>query len=181
LGGVSRSPIEEGSIHRTALGLRTLQKLGFAGRKAEFAKRIEPATAWLAAARPKTTDDRAMQLVGLKWADWSADRLRPLGKELLAAQRADGGWAGNAYLPSDAYATGQVLYALREAGVVGAEDPARTRAVAYLIRTQAPDGSWHVRSRAPKFQPYFESGYPHGGDQWISAAGAAWAVMALSR
>ena len=30
------------------------------------------------------------------------------------------------------------------------------------------------------FQPYKESGFPHGKDQWISAAGTSWAVMALS-
>lgn len=32
-----------------------------------------------------------------------------------------------------------------------------------------------VRSRAIKFQPYFESGLPYGHDQWISVA----ATMAL--
>jgi hypothetical protein len=31
-----------------------------------------------------------------------------------------------------------------------------------------------------KFQPYFESGFPHGHDQWISAAATAWATMALT-
>jgi hypothetical protein len=42
-------------------------------------------------------------------------------RELLALQRADGGWAQTPYLQSDAFATGQVLYALRQLGV-----PART-------------------------------------------------------
>jgi hypothetical protein len=37
-----------------------------------------------------------------------------------------------------------------------------------------------VKSRAMKIQPYFESGFPHGHDQWISQAGTAWAMMALS-
>jgi N-acyl-D-amino-acid deacylase len=37
-----------------------------------------------------------------------------------------------------------------------------------------------VISRAVKFQPYFESGFPHGHDQWISSAGTAWAAMALA-
>jgi len=36
-----------------------------------------------------------------------------------------------------------------------------------------------VRSRAIPFQPYFEGGFPHGPDQWISAAATNWAVMAL--
>ena len=32
----------------------------------------------------------------------------------------------------------------------------------------------------PRLQPYFDSGFPYGQDQWISAAGTAWATMALS-
>jgi N-acyl-D-amino-acid deacylase len=47
------------------------------------------------------------------------------------------------------------------------------------MRTQQNDGSWHVRSRAFGFQPYFESGFPHGHDQWISMAATAWSAMAL--
>jgi hypothetical protein len=31
-----------------------------------------------------------------------------------------------------------------------------------------------------KIQPYFESGFPHGHDQWISQSATAWAVMALA-
>jgi hypothetical protein len=38
-----------------------------------------------------------------------------------------------------------------------------------------------VKSRALKVQPYFESGFPHGHDQWISQAATAWASMALTR
>ena len=46
--------------------------------------------------------------------------------------------------------------------------------------TQLPDGSWHVASRAPKFQPYFQSGFPHDHDQWISSAATSWGAIALS-
>jgi hypothetical protein len=52
--------------------------------------------------------------------------------------------------------------------------------VEYLLKTQLDDGSWHVASRAVKFQPYFQSGFPHDHDQWISASATAWATMALS-
>jgi len=54
------------------------------------------------------------------------------------------------------------------------------KGVKYLLRTQAGDGSWHVKSRSIWVQPYFDSGFPYGPDQWISAAGTAWATMALS-
>ena len=52
--------------------------------------------------------------------------------------------------------------------------------MAYLLRTQLEDGTWFVRSRAFGFQPYFESGFPHGRNQFISAAATSWAAMALA-
>jgi hypothetical protein len=59
-------------------------------------------------------------------------------------------------------------------------DPVYRRGVDFLLRTQMSDGSWLVRSRSFPVQKYRESGFPHGKDQWISAAGSSWAVMALS-
>jgi mono/diheme cytochrome c family protein len=83
-------------------------------------------------------------------------------------------------LESDAYATGQSLYALMEGGKVSASDPALRRGLDFLLRTQFADGTWHVRTRAHPFQPPMDSGFPHGRDGWISAAGTSWAVMALA-
>ena len=48
------------------------------------------------------------------------------------------------------------------------------------MSTQQSDGSWHVKSRSDPFQTYFESGYPHGKDQFISIAAAGWATTALA-
>jgi len=48
-----------------------------------------------------------------------------------------------------------------------------------LLTTQFDDGSWFVQSRSWPFQPYFESDFPFGRDQWVSAPATAWAVMAL--
>ena len=61
-----------------------------------------------------------------------------------------------------------------------ANDAVYRRGIVYLLKNQSPDGSWHVASRAPKFQPYFQSGFPHDHDQWISTSATAWATMALS-
>jgi N-acyl-D-amino-acid deacylase len=58
--------------------------------------------------------------------------------------------------------------------------PVYQKGVDYLLRTQAADGTWHVQTRAIWLQPYFESGFPYGRDQFISVAGTAWATMALS-
>jgi squalene cyclase len=103
-----------------------------------------------------------------------------LAKELTLEQSPDGGWSQNAFLPSDAYATGQTLYALNQAAGVNPSDKAYVRGIDYLLKTQLADGSWHVRSRAVKFQPYFQSGFPHDHDQWISSAGTAWAAAAIA-
>jgi ankyrin repeat protein len=177
VGDASRSPIQESEIARTARAMRVLQLYGPPAMKTEFDARIGRGREWLAAAHAKTTDDLAMQMVGLHWAGTLA---AALGRELLAAQRSDGGWAQNRNLASDAFATGEALWALREAGVLKPADAAYRRGVEFLLAAQWPDGSWYVRSRAPKFQPYFQSGFPFGHDQWVSSAGTAWAVMALA-
>jgi N-acyl-D-amino-acid deacylase len=94
-------------------------------------------------------------------------------------QRADGGWGQIPPLSSDAYATGQALVALRESAIAAPGDAPYRRGVRYLLDTQMEDGSWLVRTRSPSFQPYFDSDFPYGFDQFISAAASNWAVMAL--
>ena len=176
---LARPPMEDGDFSRTAISLHCLSLYPLAGRKAEFDQRIARAAAWLKSASPKTTEDRSMQLLGLKWANTDQRWLQDPLKALLALQRSDGGWAQTPELASDAYATGQVLYTLHELGIP-AGDAAYRSGVAYLLSTQHEDGSWYVRSRAPKFQPYFQSGFRHDHDQWISSAATAWAAMALT-
>ena len=177
--GVARPPIEDGDFSRTAISLRALAVYGPPGRKAEFEQRILRAAAWLKSNTPRTTEERAMQLLGLKWANTDQSSLNEPLRNLIALQRPDGGWAQTPELSSDAYATGQVLYVMHELGLKP-RDAAYRRGVAYLLKTQLPDGSWHVTSRAPKFQPYFQSGFPYDHDQWISSAATAWSTMALT-
>ena len=50
----------------------------------------------------------------------------------------------------------------------------------YLLETQLEDGTWFVRSRGFAFQPYFDTGFPHGRNQFISAAATSWAAIALA-
>ena len=49
----------------------------------------------------------------------------------------------------------------------------------YLLKTQLPDGTWKVKSRSKPFQPYYESGFPHEKDQFISISASGWATAAL--
>ena len=68
-----------------------------------------PPTGWRKA-QPKTNEDRVFQILGLAWAGGHRTRSRRAARDLLAEQRADGGWGQHATLASDAYATGQALW-----------------------------------------------------------------------
>jgi hypothetical protein len=175
-----RPPMASGTHQITALAAYALRTYGPPAEKADTDQALARAAAWLESSKPTETQDRAFRLMGLGWSKGKPAAIAAAARELAAMQRADGGWGQFATLPADAYATGQALYALRVAGLMAATDPVYVKGVKYLLNTQAPDGSWLVKSRSIWLQPYFESGFPYGTDQWISAAGTAWASMALS-
>jgi ankyrin repeat protein len=180
LGGIARPPIEDGDVFRTALAMTVIKSYGPPGRAAEISRRLSLAARWLEKAPAVTTEDRNMQLLGLQCIGTDERILQRLSKTILSAQRPDGGWAQTAFLSSDAYATGQTMVALVKTGLLKPGDPAYQRAQKFLISTQHADGSWYVRSRSPKFQPFFESGFPYGHDQWISAMATGWAASAIA-
>jgi ankyrin repeat protein len=178
-GAIARPPIEDGDIYRTALGIGAMKNYAPAGRL-DIPERMARARDWLAAANATTTNDRNMQLIGLECAGVDKKVLQRLAKAIVAAQQPDGGWAQRAEFKSDAYATGQTLYALASTGMMSPSAPAFQRGVKFLLSTQRGDGSWYVRSRSPKFQPYFESGFPYHHDQWISSMATGYAAAALT-
>ena len=175
-----RPPMSTGLYQTAALSIYALANYGRPEDDAETAAAVARARAWLETSKPAITQDRAFRLMGLAWAKASRTATATGVKELAAMQRADGGWGQLESLGSDAYATGEALYALRSAGNLPVSSPVWRNGVRYLLQTQADDGSWRVASRSIWLQPYFESGFPYGTDQWISAAGTSWAVMALS-
>jgi ankyrin repeat protein len=175
----SRPPMEHGDVLATVLALRALQLYPVAARREQIAARVARARAWLASAAPSTDHERAWRLLGLGWAGAAPQDLEPHVRELLASQRDDGGWAQLPGLASDAWATGLTLVALHVGGGLGVSHPAYERGVEFLLGTQLDDGSWWIPSRSWPFQTQFDSGFPHGEDQWISAGGTALAVMAL--
>jgi ankyrin repeat protein len=179
-GAGARPPISGRATLPTALAIRAMTVYGPPGRAEEMKQRIARAKAWLASTDVVTSGDRNMQLLGLAWAGENSKSLEPRAKAILDAQRPDGGWSQRAGLESDAYATGQTLFALAQAGGFSPRDPAYQRAVKFLLSKQCADGSWYVASRSPKFQPYFESGFPYGHDQWISSMATGWATAALA-
>jgi hypothetical protein len=180
LTGPTRPPIEDGHFSRTALGIRAFAAFPIPARQAELKERIRRAGNWLNTAKAVTNEDRSFRLLGLAWSGADAGTLRGAAKAVLADQRSDGGWGQRAELASDAYATGLAVFALRESGAVAASDPAVQKGATFLLASQRADGTWYVRSRSPKFQPYFESGFPYGHDQWISSMATGWATAALA-
>ncbi len=175
-----RPPIESSDIEVTAAAMHALQLYAPAVQRAEYDRAIALAAAWLSKAQPKKTEDQAFQLLGLHWAKKDKRTIRTAARALIADQRSDGGWSQIPSLPSDAYATGQALVALEESDAIRVSDPVYKRGVQFLVNTQNADGSWYVKSRALRIQPYFESGFPYEKDQFVSAAGTNWATQALA-
>ncbi len=175
-----RPPIESSDIEVTVNSMRAMQLYAPPTQRAEYDSAVRLAADWIAQAQPRNNEDRAFKLLGLAWAKKDQRSIRAAAQTLTAEQRPDGGWAQISSLPSDAYATGQALVALRESGAMTVSDPVYKRGVQFLMSTQLADGSWYVKSRAIRIQPFFESGFPYGRDQFVSAAGTNWATQALT-
>jgi hypothetical protein len=179
-GGDTRPPLAGRSpFVYTALAVRGLTVYSPPGRRAETASRVARAREFLRRGVPADTQEEAFKVLGLVWAGGARREISAQVTRLIALQHADGGWSQLPTMRPDAYASGQALYAMRVAGEAPSSDAYR-RGVQYLLRAQLDDGTWYVRSRAIGFQPYFDAGFPHGRDQFISAAATAWAVIALS-
>jgi hypothetical protein len=177
--GSGRPPLTYDDFTPTAYMIRALATYTPAAETADTRARIERARSWLIATKAERTQERAFKLLGLKWSNADRRAIAAAAGALEALQREDGGWSQLPTLQSDAYATGIALFALYEAGTP-VKQPVYQAGLRYLLSTQAPDGTWHVKSRSLLFQPYFESGYPYGGDQWISAAASAYATLAIT-
>jgi ankyrin repeat protein len=162
-----------------ALAIRGLQVYTPPGKSAEAQSTIARTLAFVRKATPGDTQDQVFKVLALKWAGAPSGEVAREAERLRQLQRADGGWGQLPTMASDAYATGQAMYAMKAAG-----EPVTSatyqKGTTYLLSTQREDGSWFVRSRAFGFQPYFDAGFPHGTDQFISAAATSWAAIALS-
>jgi squalene cyclase len=117
----------------------------------------------------------ALRLILWRRLDRPSTEWEPLVKKLRSAQNADGGWSQTEKAKSDAYATGQVLYALAGAGVKPSDETVG-KAQSFLAKIQREDGGWAMVSRA-----IMRDGKPPKNLDPITHAGSAWAVMGLVR
>jgi len=174
-----RPPLCLDHIGLTVKSMRSLQLYAPPANAAVYRTAVNKAAGWLATAPSYNNEDRSWRVAGLAWAGTHKDAMRDAVKELVAAQKPDGSWSDMPTMESTAYATGKSLVALHIAGMA-VSDPVYQRGMKWLLANQQQDGSWYVPTRALAFQPWFDSGFPHAHDQWISAAGSNWAAMALA-
>ena len=144
-----RPPINESQTTDAAWIIMALE--GETGPDAPESHRaaLSKAIAWLDAAKISDIhQDKVLKvLMGVRFAR-PRDLMQTTIDELLALQRADGGWSQTVpELKSDAFATGQTLYVLSLAGYT-AERPEIKRGIDFLVATQKPDGSWPMISRS---------------------------------
>ncbi len=175
-----RPPTEQSPFTSSFLALRALQVYGTQEQHERIEARTTRVRKWLLETTPTDTEDRVFRLRALHLLGVPPDVIQQATQELQKTQREDGGWNQLQDLPSDPYATGSTLVALHLAGAVPVSDPTFRKGLGYLISTQQADGSWHVTTRSKPFQTYFESGYPHGKDQFISISAAGWSTTALA-
>lgn len=139
---------------------------------------LSKAIAWLDAAKSSDLhQDKVLKILLASRAGKPREATQPTIDELLALQRADGGWSQTVPEPkSDAFATGQTLYVLSLAGYT-AERPEIKRAIDFLVATQKADGSWPMTSRSTP------NGEPGGAKLLtpITCAASAWATLGLAR
>ena len=165
-----RPPAEGSPFTATFVALAALRRSTDPGHAGEVADRVAKARDWLVRTPAEDTEGRVFRLRGLETTSATPEAIRAAGDELLDLQDLDGGWPQALGRAPDPYATGSALVALVEAGRLRTSDPAYPRGLRFLLRTQGPDGTWHVATRSRPFQTYFESGFPHGPDQFLSMA-----------
>lgn len=175
-----RPPTEQSLFTSTHVALRGLKTFGTPEQRERIDRRIGQVRAWLLKTPAQDNEDRVSRLRALHAAGAPEEDIRKAAQDLLKTQRADGGWAQLADMESDAYATGTALAALHQAGGLATMDEAYRKGLRHLLATQLDDGSWHVKTRSKPIQAYYESGYPHGKDQFISISAAGWATTALA-
>jgi hypothetical protein len=175
----NRPPSEASDFTTTYLALRAIRVWAAKDQKDAIAKRVEATRAWLLRTPAKDNEDRVFRLLSMQETGIEANVIRAAANSLRIMQRADGGWSQLDGGNSDSYATGSALVALHKVGGLKSTDKGYERGLGFLLRTQLTDGSWHIKSRSKPFQPYYEGGYPHEKDQFISSTAGGWATAAL--
>jgi hypothetical protein len=175
-----RVPLETGTMHLTAMAIRSLQLYASPAKKKQLDDLIASTNIWLGKSTCDQQQEIAFQLLAMQWCGTDITQKKRVAGQLISLQHPDGGWSQLPTLASDAYATGQSLYALLESGMAEPNDPVYQNGLRYLLKTQDAEGAWVVTSRSYPFQPFVSSEFPpYDENQFISASASNWATMAL--
>lgn len=175
----NRPPSEASSFTTNYLALRSLRVWGSSKLNNSIEERTKKTAAWILETSPKTNEDQVFQLLAFSELKTDKTIIKKSTKELIAKQKNDGGWSQIEGMDSDPYATATALVSLHLTGILSNKDKPFQDGIKYLKKTRKEDGSWFVKSRSKPFQTYYESGFPHGKDQFISVAASGWATTAL--
>lgn len=158
----------------SVLALASLEKPG-----AEAMQTRDKALAFLKNVQPGESNESLLLLMLVEKQFGKAERALEYRAELLKRQNADGGWAWRNGAASEAFGTGQALYAL---GGMGGDraDPALPRAWRYLIDTQQKDGSWQVPHQAISTKNLQGKEARHIAEVY-NFWGTTWATIGLAR
>jgi squalene cyclase len=175
---LSRPPMNESQTTETVWIIMALQGETREGTPEAQRAALAKGVAWLEDAKlPENHQDKVLKVLLAARAGQTRETVQTTIDELFALQRADGGWSQTVpEMRSDAFATGQTLYALALAGYTD-ERPEIKRAIKFLVATQEPDGSWPMLSRSTP------DGKPGSSKLLtpIKCGAAAWATLGLAR
>lgn len=102
---------------------------------------IDQGRRYLAQAKPRSSTEWHLTRMLVAQRFNEQELLTKLRADLLKQQNDDGGWGVLPGQPSQAWSTGEAMYALRQTGSTR-DDPQLVRAQQYLLDTQRDDGTW---------------------------------------
>src|SRR5256885_17195 len=152
-------PVLQGSFAPTANGVLGFDEAFKQTRDDRYKKARDLGLQWIASSTPETTQDGVFQILALSGfaAATQQSLIQRRVEQLISEEDPNGGWRerpDNKSLGPNAFATGEVLYAFKQAGV-SISSPPFLAGVRHLLRTQDESGAWPVHdSQSPDKTKY---------------------------
>lgn len=175
----NRPPSEASNFTTNYLAIRALKFWGNPSLKKEIEDRSGKSLSYILETNPVSNEDQVFKLLALNELNAEKSQIQSSAGQILGRQKPDGGWAQIEGMETDPYATATALVSLHMTGIINNDSKVFKDGIKYLSGKRKEDGSWFVKSRSKPFQTYYESGFPHKNDQFISVTASGWATTAL--